>query len=184
MQNFDQIVTAPGVTKAAVADFLTRSKDPNDLFLGKYRVIHTSGSSGEVGYFVYSTLDWARDDGIAARRRPVRKRKGKLRIAYFAAIDGHYAGVTMVSSFRRGLVKLFVDIGLFEVNSPLPEVIAALNEYQPDFLAGYTTALKILAEKQRAGALKLDTIVGIITAGEATTEATARSSNRPSAAVW
>ena len=103
--------------------------------------------------------------------RPVRKRKGKLRIAYFAAIDGHYAGVTMVSSFRRGLVKLFVDIGLFEVNSPLPEVIAALNEYQPDFLAGYTTALKILAEKQRAGALKLDTVVGIITAGEATTEA-------------
>ncbi len=172
MQNFDQIVTAPGVTKAAVADFLTRSKDPNDLFLGKYRVIHTSGSSGEVGYFVYSTLDWARATmGPRRGARPVRKRKGKLRIAYFAAIDGHYAGVTMVSSFRRGLVKLFVDIGLFEVNSPLPEVIAALNEYQPDFLAGYTTALKILAEKQRAGALKLDTVVGIITAGEATTEA-------------
>jgi phenylacetate-coenzyme A ligase PaaK-like adenylate-forming protein len=172
MQSFDQIVTAPGVTKAAVADFLTRSKDPNDLFLGKYRVIHTSGSSGEVGYFVYSTLDWARATmGPRRGARPVRKRKGKLRIAYFAAIDGHYAGVTMVSSFRRGLVKLFVDIGLFEVNSPLPEVIAALNEYQPDFLAGYTTALKILAEKQRAGALKLDAIVGIITAGEATTEA-------------
>ena len=50
-------------------------------------------------------------------------------------------------------------------------MIAALNVYQPDFLAGYTTALKILAESQRAGALKLDTIVGIITAGEATTDA-------------
>ncbi len=172
MQHFDEIVTAPGVTKAAIAEFLTRSKDPNDLFLSKYRVIHTSGSSGEVGYFVYSTLDWARGTmGPRRGARPVRKRKGKLRIAYFAAIDGHYAGVTMVSSMRRGLVSLFVDIGLFEVNSPLPDVIAALNEYQPDFLAGYTTALKILAEKQRTGALKLDTVVGLMTAGEATTEA-------------
>jgi phenylacetate-coenzyme A ligase PaaK-like adenylate-forming protein len=172
MQNFDEVVTARGVTKAAVAEFLTRSKDPNDLFLSKYRVIHTSGSSGEVGYFVYSTLDWARAT-MGGRRgpRPARKRKGKYRIAYFAAIDGHYAGVTMVSSFRRGLVRLFVDIGLFEVNSPLPEVIAALNEFQPDVLAGYTTALKILAEKQRAGALKLGSLIGIMTAGEATTEA-------------
>jgi phenylacetate-coenzyme A ligase PaaK-like adenylate-forming protein len=125
-----------------------------------------------VGYFVYSTLDWARGTmGPRRGARPVRKRKGKLRIAYFAAIDGHYAGVTMVSSLRRGLVSLFVDIGLFEVNSPLPDVIAALNEYQPDFLAGYTTALKILAEKQRTGALKLHTVVGLMTAGEATTEA-------------
>ena len=118
MQSFDQIVTAPGVTKAAVADFLTRSKDPNDLFLGKYRVIHTSGSSGEVGYFVYSALDWARATmGPRRGAGPSASAKASSGSRYFAAIDGHYAGVTMVSSFRRGLVKLFVDIGLFEVNS-------------------------------------------------------------------
>lgn len=33
MQHFDDIVTAPGVTKQAIADFLTRSKDPTERFL-------------------------------------------------------------------------------------------------------------------------------------------------------
>ncbi len=53
----------------------------------------------------------------------------------------------------------------------MPEVIAGLNEYQPDLLTGYTTALKILAERQRAGELKLEHLVGIGTAGEATSDA-------------
>jgi phenylacetate-coenzyme A ligase PaaK-like adenylate-forming protein len=172
MQHFDEIVTAPGITKRAIADFLTRSKDPTELFLGKYRVIHTSGSSGEVGYFVYSPQDWAR--GVAMRprgQRTPRKRKGKFRLAYFAAIDGHYAGVTLIRSFERGIARLFVELRTFEVNSPLPEVVAGLNEFQPDAIAGYTTALKILAEQQRAGALDLRYLMGIMTAGEATTDA-------------
>jgi phenylacetate-coenzyme A ligase PaaK-like adenylate-forming protein len=163
MQHFDEIVTAPGVTKQAIADFLTRSKDATELFLGKYRVIHTSGSSGEVGYFVYSPQDWAR--GIAMRprgRRMQRKRKGKFRLAYFAAIDGHYAGVTLIRSIENGIARFFVELRAFEVNSPLPEVIAGLNEFQPDAL---------LAEKQRAGELDLKYLIGIMTAGEATTEA-------------
>src|SRR5262245_3879316 len=42
MQYFDEISTAPGVTKKAIADFLTRSHDPRELFLNEYRVIHTS----------------------------------------------------------------------------------------------------------------------------------------------
>lgn len=172
MQHFDEISTVPGVTKAAIADFLTRSHDPTELFLGKYRVIHTSGSSGEVGYFVYSPKDWLRGSYWGPRQRPPpRKRKGKFRIAYYAAIDGHYAGVTMIASINSGLAKWFVDVRCFEVNSPMPEVIAGLNDYQPDFLTGYTTALKILAERQRAGQLELDHLVGIGTAGEATSDA-------------
>jgi phenylacetate-coenzyme A ligase PaaK-like adenylate-forming protein len=172
MQNFDEISTARGVTKQAIADFLTRSHDPTELFLGKYRVIHTSGSSGEVGYFVYSRQDWVRGSYWGPRQRPPqRKRKGKFRIGYYAAIDGHYAGVTLMASISRGPAKWFVDVRCFEVNSPIAEVIAGLNEYQPDFLTGYTTALKILAERQRAGELKLDHLIGVGTGGEATSEA-------------
>jgi phenylacetate-CoA ligase len=135
-------------------------------------VIHTSGSSGEVGYFVYSPKDWLRGSYWGPRQRPPpRKRKGKFRLGYYAAIDGHYAGVTMIASINSGLAKWFVDVRCFEVNSPMPEVIAGLNEFQPDMLTGYTTALKILAERQRAGELKLEYLVGVGTAGEATSEA-------------
>ncbi len=173
MANFDAISTDPRVTKAAIADFLTRSKDPTELYLDRYTVIHTSGSSGEVGYFVYAPEDMVRGLGMGRRnqrQRPATKRKnrGRFRLAYFGATDGHYAGVTLFSMLSRGLASLFVRIKLFEVNSPLPRVIEGLNEFQPDMLFGYTTALKILAEKQREGALHISPqMIGC--AGEATT---------------
>ena len=174
MQHFDEIATAPGVTKSAIAEFLTRSHDPAELFLNRYRVIHTSGSSGEVGYFVYSPSDWAR--GTAMRQqggRPVRKggAKGKFRMAYYAAVDGHYAGVTLVSAIKSSVARFFVDLELFEVNDPLPDVVARLNEFQPEVLIGYTTALKILAGEQRRGTLALERVINVMTAGEITTSA-------------
>ena len=66
--------------------------------------------------------------------------------------------------------KLFLDVGLYEVNRPVAEIVTALNAFQPDFLSGYTTALKILAAKQREGMLRLDSLIGITTAGEVTTK--------------
>lgn len=173
MANFDRIVTDRKITKQGVAEFLTRSTDPNEFLFGKYHVLHTSGSSGEVGYFLYSPTDWVQ--GIAMGRmsgqeRPVRKQRGKFRIAYYAAIGGHFAGVSMMSSATRGIARLLVDVGLFEINSPLPQIVERLNAFQPEMLGGYTTGLKILAEQQNKGILKISP-VGIATAGEAMTQA-------------
>ena len=163
-ENFDSIVTDQRVTKERIADFLTRSKDPNDLFLDEYRVIHTSGSSGEVGYFVFSKEDWAR--GLAGgagrirrragtRSRPPRRKRGRRRVAFYGAIGGHFGGVTTVSAAKQGIARLFVKVGLYEVNDPLPETVAALNDFQPDVLGGYTGGLMILAAKQREGILHI-----------------------------
>ncbi len=173
MANFDRIVTDKRVTKAAIANFLTRSKEPTERFLDHFTVIHTSGSSGEVGYFVYAPADVARSVGIgrkSQRPKPAkpRRNRGRYRVAFYGATDGHYAGVTMVSQFRRGLTRVLLKTALFEVNSPLPDVIKGLNEFQPDMLGGYTTALKILAEKQREGVLAIAPIF-ITASGEATT---------------
>jgi phenylacetate-coenzyme A ligase PaaK-like adenylate-forming protein len=161
MANFDRIVTDPRITRQSVAQFLTGSSDPNELLLGEYHVVHTSGSSGEVGYFVYSDADWTSGMAQAARRtlapEPSKKRQrgGRFRMAFYGATGGHFAGVSMVSGGRRGISRLFVEVGLFEINSPLPQVISQLNDFQPDYLAGYTTGLKILAEKQRQGELRI-----------------------------
>jgi phenylacetate-CoA ligase len=173
MQNFDQVVTDRTLTRQKIADFLTRSTDPLELLEGRYHILHTSGTSGEVGYFVYSHNDWARGmaQGIGrGRNRPHlrRWRFGRIRGAFYGAVGGHFAGVSMTSGARVGVAKLFIDIGLFEVNDPLPKVIAELNEFQPEFLSGYTTALKILAAKQREGILKIAPVM-IGTGGEAMT---------------
>src|SRR5262245_1451059 len=175
MANFDRIVTDRSVTKAGIADFLTRSRDPHELFLDRFRVIHTSGSSGEVGYFVYSKEDWAR--GLARGMRPrssreprIKKRhRGRMRLAYYGAIGGHFAGVTMIRAATRGIARLFVKVRFHEVNDPLPPTLAQLNEFQPDILTGYTGALTVLAAKQREGVLRIAPIL-IGTAGESMSE--------------
>jgi phenylacetate-CoA ligase len=106
------------------------------------------------------------------RRRPrrlaKRKRSGRLRGAFYGAIGGHFAGVSMASSVSVGLGRLFFNLGLFEVNDPLPVVIKELNEFQPEVIFGYTTALKILAAKQREGVLKISPIA-VGTGGETMT---------------
>lgn len=160
MAEFDRIVTDRRITRQAIAQFLTCSTDPNDLFLRRYRVMHTSGTSGEVGYFVFSPQDWMRGMMQAAfrpRRRPVRRRRGlrRMRVAFYGATGGHYAGVTMASAAQRGLARVVAKVGVFEINQPLSRTIAELNAFQPDMLSGYTAALKALAAKQQEGALRI-----------------------------
>jgi phenylacetate-coenzyme A ligase PaaK-like adenylate-forming protein len=158
MENFDRIVTDRRITKRGVSDFLARSHDPKERFLGRYRVVHTSGTSGEVGYFLHSPRDFVRGLLVARRRDQrgfIRWRGRRVRVAYYGATGGHYAGVTIATSLAQGAMTLLFKVGVFEVNRPLAETIAALNAFQPDVLTGYTNALKLLAERQRAGALHI-----------------------------
>jgi len=122
--------------------------------------MHTSGTSGEVGYFIYSPQDWMRGmlQGAFRRRRPpVQRRPGfrRMRVAFYGATGGHYAGVSMASAAQKGVARLFARVGIFEINTPLSQTIAELNAFQPDMLSGYTAALKALAAKQRDGSLRI-----------------------------
>lgn len=179
MENFDDIVTDRRISKQRIADFLTESTDPKDLFLNKYIVMHTSGTSGEVGYFLTQAANQRRAfRGMASLRRargsgslrwPIRGIR-RLRVAFYGATGGHYAGVTGVARMQRGIPRLFVKAEAFEVNSPLPSVVNQLNAFKPDFLFGYTTALKILGEQQRQGVLTIDPLA-IAATGETVTKA-------------
>jgi phenylacetate-CoA ligase len=161
MENFDRIVTDPAITRRAVADFLTRSHDPNERFLKQYTVMHTSGTSGEVGYFLYSRTDWLRMrmSGMGrGKRGPMGFRwpgLRRIRLAFYGATGGHYAGVTSISAMDKGWARLIMKVGIFEINEPLPQTIAQLNAFQPDVLSGYTAALRMLGDKQKEGVLKI-----------------------------
>lgn len=153
MNNFDNIVTDRRITRDAISDFLTVSKNPSDLFAGKYTVVHTSGTSGEIGYFVYSPTDWSRGMSQGFRINPVRP--GKRRLAYFGATRGHFAGVTFAVTSQRSILKLKYDLVTYDINSPLAAVLKGLNAFQPDILMGYPSSLAILAQQQNNGALDI-----------------------------
>jgi len=169
IEHFDEIVTDRRLTRQAISEFLSHSTNPNELLFNEYHVVHTSGSSGQIGYFVFSEQDWANGitQGPRERRRPARSIGWQRpRIAYFAAVGGHFAGVSMTSSMQRGIFKYLVRLKLLEVNDPISKTIKQLNEFQPHILIGYTTAIRILAEKQLAGDLQIAP-VAVSTGGEA-----------------
>jgi phenylacetate-CoA ligase len=170
LANFDRIATDRRITKQSIADFLGRSTDPGELFFNEFQVIHTSGSSGEVGYFVFSQDDWFRGLAQRMRTKPEGIRLRRLRVMFYGAAGGHYAGVSMASVGKRGLNRLLVRVAMCEINAPMPDVLRQMNEFQPELLAGYATALKILARKQQEGALRIAPL-RIEVGGETMTEA-------------
>ncbi len=153
MRHFDDLVTDRRITRAALLQFLERSRDPDELFLDHYNVVHTSGSSGEVGCFVFSPQDWTRGIAHGLRMHPFRPRP--QRIAFFGATSGHFAGVSMVATAKRSINRLFYRIRNFDINSPLVGVVASLNVFRPDVLVGYAMALRILAEERARGTLTI-----------------------------
>lgn len=165
LANFDQIVTDRRISRIALERFLNASSEPNERFLGKFQVVHTSGSSGEIGYFVYSLKEWAYAMAQLLRASPSSRLLRKTKVAEFFATGGHFGGVSMAKHWCRGHSKYFVDLLLLEVNSPLNDVVAQLNKFQPQILGGYNAALKILATKQNEGELHIAP-ESIVTGGE------------------
>ena len=153
MESLDEIVTDPRITKDRLSDFVMISHDPAELFEDTFHVIHTSGSSGEKGFFVYSQRDWARGLAHSLRVHDIAFRKRRL--AFVGSVRGHFAGVSFVSSARQVPSRWFFTVEVFDIHQPLQTLVAQLNRFQPDILAGYSTALRMLAEKQLQGVLRI-----------------------------
>jgi phenylacetate-CoA ligase len=151
MRNFDRIVANPRITLQRLKDFLERSKDPYDLLDGEFYVVHTSGSTGEVGIFVFSRRDWTHGLAHALRINPPSLRRRRL--AFFGATGGHFAGASFAATCRRPVIRHLYDVALFEINSPLVPIIEGLNRFQPNILMGYSSALGLLAQRQLQGML-------------------------------
>ena len=152
IEHFDEIVTDRRITRARIAEFLARSTDPEELFEGRFHVLHTSGTSGTVGYFVFSDEAWIKGASHAVRVAPLRWRR---RTAFVAATRGHFAGASLMVTAIEGSNKLFFDVRTFDVGRPMPGIVAELNEFQPHALSGYGAVLKVLAEAQERGELRI-----------------------------
>ncbi len=79
----------------------------------------------------------------------------RIRIATVVATGGHYAS-TAVRAIARGIQPRSPGHSpVFSVLTPLPELMQALDEFQPAIVASYPTVMKVLADKQVKGRLKI-----------------------------
>lgn len=160
MARFDDWVTDPEVRKEDVLEFISDPSNLGQHYLGRYAAWRTSGTSGEPGVFMhdhralylYDLVRSARSSGSQfSSILPSRARTATIR-----ATGGHYTSESRTERERRRSPLHARRLKMFSVMQPLPELVEKLNEYQPHIIAGYPSALRLLAEEQRAGRLRID----------------------------
>jgi phenylacetate-coenzyme A ligase PaaK-like adenylate-forming protein len=174
MAHFDEWVTDPAVTLAGVRAFIAEPERVGQLFQGRYATWTTSGTTGQPGIFLHERSALACYQlSLVLRGWPSRlgaaqwlalARRG-LRAAYVLATGGHFASVSVFEYLRRSNPATARFYHAISILQPLPEIVGALNALQPTLLAGYPSALLLLAREQAAGRLRIVPI-GLTSGGE------------------
>lgn len=155
MDNFDEVICNKEIKKAALLAFINDPARFNQRFMDKYTVIHTSGSSGNIGIFVYDEKDINTVNILFVKYvfniRPLLKMLPQ-RVAFLGAVNGHYAAYTAVSRFRDYYIK-FLPVS---VETPLNHVVQELNNFQPSILVAYSSMLYKIACAQIEGKLHIN----------------------------
>jgi len=162
MAAFDDWCTDREVTRAAVEQFLANRAHIGERFLDRYVVWTSSGSTGELGIYVQDAGALAAYDALVNAQLagpvfagcdwPAVAACGG-RSALITADTDHFASI---ASWRRlALGKPWLDMKSFAVTQPVPDIVRALNAYQPAFVSSYPTVLALLADEQAAGRLAI-----------------------------
>jgi len=170
MKHFDDLVTNDDLKQNDIRRFDKEETVDQIKFKDKYYVVHSSGSTGKPGYFVYDEEAW--DQMLLGIIRAafwnmtmpeILKFLFKSpKIVYIAATDGRYGGAMAVSGGIKGVHanQLFLDI-----KTPLAEWIESLHKFKPNMIIGYPSAIKILGELLEKGEVQLK-VSKVISCGE------------------
>lgn len=153
MENFDSLVCDQEIKRGEVEKFIGNPEMADSKYKGKYEVIHTSGTSGRIGLFVYGPADWSIVKALVFTR--VSKNRlhilRKSKYAYFGAVGGHFAGI----SLAKDAPGMFFDFLPLDINRPIHESVTALNRFMPDSINGYSSGIYLLALEQLKGNLRI-----------------------------
>lgn len=176
MNNFDDWVTDPAVTREKVEAFVANPDLVGQRFEDKYVVATTSGTSGVRGLFLmdrrYSTVHislGARAGGGVDIRGLIRMIARAGRTAILTAPAGHFFTVATTARFQLDHPWLGKMLRIFSIRQPLPELVAELNRFNPATLSGYPGMITLLAGEQEAGRLRIRPAV-VIPGGETLTD--------------
>lgn len=125
----------------------------------------TSGTTGEVGYFLTDAPGWALMQGTMFARLlrwrllnpfdvlrfgPWRR----YRMGFVTATGGHYISY-LLSLHQPVFARLMMAHRAFNILTPLPQMCQELQRFQPHFLHGYPTFMEALAHEQIQGRLAI-----------------------------
>ncbi|HLO35544.1 MAG TPA: hypothetical protein VK194_05660 [Candidatus Deferrimicrobium sp.] len=154
MHRFDDLVTDRDVRLADVERFVATAS-ATDRFRDRYRVAATGGTTGRRGVFLSDPHEWIQVlasygrayewAGVAAGFTK------RIRMAVISSRNpSHQSSIVGATVASRFVPTLRLD-----ATESLEDIVAALNVFGPDALVGYASMLRLLAEEQTAGRLKV-----------------------------
>ncbi|CTQ55591.1 Phenylacetate-coenzyme A ligase [Roseibium album] len=155
MDNFDEWVTDPRLQIGKIEHQLEADPD-EQYYLGEYRLVVTSGSSGFRGIFVYDRNEWSIVIAAAFRWAemfgisPVEL--GYKKLASIKADSSGHATSRLGQSMNLGIRNLL----MLDATQSLADLTKQLNDYQPQLLMGYASMISLLANEQIEGRLKIE----------------------------
>lgn len=162
IERFDDLVTDRNIRQRDVLEFVQNCRSPYERFRGQYRVVHTTGTTGTRGHMLYSPREWIQTTSLAARIPFPRLRR---RVAALLPGLPCFGSVQMTTGFLRGPAGWLVTGKILPIEWDRGRLIEALNEFQPLSLSGYVVHLKLMAEAQASGELRIKPLE-ITTGGE------------------
>jgi phenylacetate-CoA ligase len=157
MAHFDEIVTDP-LLRLNLAEGHLEALPTAGYLLDQYTVIASSGSTGRRGVFVYDWDGWAiyylglfRNLLRAVRSDPHLSRTHPVLLATVSASHPTHA----TAAYGRTFQGPHLSSRRLPVTMPVAQLVAGLNEAQPAFLHGYSSALHMLTREANAGRLRI-----------------------------
>lgn len=161
MAHFDQWVADPALKLDTLRAFTRDPARRGEVLLGRYHVWESSGSSGEPALFVQDARALAVADALEAARGPLTLLDaglpwpGSMRMAYVAALEGHFAGVVTFERLRALNPWFGASARAFSFLQPIDALAGQLNAFAPTVLSSYPSMAWVLAQAQADGRLAI-----------------------------
>lgn len=166
MDNFDRVVTDARLKLSQLYDYID-NLTTDDYYMGEYRILTTSGSTGLKGVFIFDREAWIH---ILASINRATSMMGlsqlkRMRIASVGANSPLHLSYRRAVSMDFG----FHDYRRLEANWRIDDIVRDLNAFQPEYLHTYSSVASLLAVERTARRLKIQPSV-IITSAELLTD--------------
>jgi phenylacetate-coenzyme A ligase PaaK-like adenylate-forming protein len=154
MDHFDELVTDPRTHLADVRAHL-ETITGDELFLHRYRVVATAGTTGRPGLFLTDEREWATVIASYARANDWAGLNAGLTHRMKLAVVSTRTPWHQSARVGATLASPLVPTLRLEANEPPAKIVAQLNAFQPESLVGYASILARLADEQLDGRLRI-----------------------------
>ncbi len=158
-------ITDPDFSEEALVAFIRDTGTLGHLFMSKYSVSTTSGTTGEPLRMLRDSRHVNINGALLQDRlysSPLLKdfpgiQDKKAKFASVLATGGHHAAFTAFEKRKAALEEEGITgtMELLSIGEPVGEMVARLNAFQPEIITGYPSVLRVLAGEQQEGRLNI-----------------------------